>query len=438
MTAPNTGASSSPISSAQLFERWRRHQDRQARDELIQRFLPLARKLARRYVQSSEPYEDLVQVASLGLVKAVERFDPDRGFAFSSFAVPTIVGELKRYFRDTAWALHVDRGAQERARKITDAQQKLSSRSGRMPTVDELAQYLEMSQEEVLDGLQTAEAYGAVSLDAPMSTEDDEESSRLDAIGSEDERLALVNDHATIFAAARHLPTREREILYLRFGEDLTQSEIADRVGVSQMQVSRLLRRSLHRLRELTEERSYRPLAHQRPYQRRRPPAASAAPPTKKPISHSTTAMTRTIQRKWTANPSPPNRARIKSSTSRATISLPFRSASTMLAAVAATTRPGAGTCAGKRMTPCRGRLVDRRPALARIFPVGLATRARQHVVALIRRVLDGPAGRMLIAVAGVLDQFLLGLLEALGLPLAGFGQRALGLIRLTLDRRRL
>jgi RNA polymerase sigma-B factor len=244
------------VPSAQLFERWRHSKDRQARDELIQRFLPLARKLARRYVQSSEPYEDLVQVASLGLVKAVERFDPDRGFAFSSFAVPTIVGELKRYFRDTAWALHVDRGAQERARKITDAQQKLSSRSGRMPTVDELAQYLEMSQEEVLDGLQTAEAYGAVSLDAPVSSEDDEESSRLDSIGADDQRLELVDDHATIFAAARHLPTREREILYLRFGEDLTQSEIAERVGVSQMQVSRLLRRSLHRLRELTEERA--------------------------------------------------------------------------------------------------------------------------------------------------------------------------------------
>jgi RNA polymerase sigma-B factor len=255
MSATSNTGGSTQVPSAQLFERWRRDKDRQARDELIERFLPLARKLARRYVQSSEPYEDLVQVASLGLVKAVERFDPDRGFAFSSFAVPTIVGELKRYFRDTAWALHVDRGAQERARKITDAQQKLSSQSGRMPTVDELAQYLEMSQEEVLDGLQTAEAYGAVSLDAPLSNEDDEESSRLDSIGEEDERLELVDDHATIFAAARHLPTREREILYLRFGEDLTQSEIAERVGVSQMQVSRLLRRSLHRLRELTEER---------------------------------------------------------------------------------------------------------------------------------------------------------------------------------------
>ena len=243
--------------TAQLFERWRRSNDRQARDELIERFLPLARKLARRYSQSSEPYEDLVQVASLGLVKAVERFDPGRGFAFSSFAVPTIVGELKRYFRDTAWALHVDRGAQERARRITDAQQKLSARTGRMPTVDELAQYLEMSQEEVLDGLQTAEAYGAVSLDAPVG-EDDEETSRLEAIGADDQRLELVDDHATIFAAARHLPTREREILYLRFGEDLTQSEIAERVGVSQMQVSRLLRRSLARLRELTEERTGR------------------------------------------------------------------------------------------------------------------------------------------------------------------------------------
>jgi len=252
----DTGGPTHEVPSTQLFQRWRRHKDRAARDELIERFLPLARKLARRYVQSSEPYEDLVQVASLGLVKAVERFDPDRGFAFSSFAVPTIVGELKRYFRDTAWALHVDRGAQERARKITDAQQKLSSRTGRMPTVDELAQYLEMSQEEVLDGLQTADAYGAVSLDAPLSTEDDEDSSRLDAIGEADQRLELVDDHATIFAAARHLPAREREILFLRFGEDLTQSEIAERVGVSQMQVSRLLRRSLHRLRDLTGERT--------------------------------------------------------------------------------------------------------------------------------------------------------------------------------------
>ena len=241
--------------SAALFRRWRRFSDRAARDELIARYLPLARKLARRYMTSSEPYDDLVQVASLGLVKAVERFDPDRGFAFTSFAVPTIVGELKRYFRDSGWALHVDRAAQERARKVLDAQGKVSARTGRPPTVSELAQYLEMSEEDVLDGLQTAEAYDTVSLDAPMSGDSDGVASRIETFGGGDHRLSLVDDQATIFAAAKHLPQREREILFLRFGADLTQTEIADRVGVSQMQVSRLLRRSLERLRDLTDDR---------------------------------------------------------------------------------------------------------------------------------------------------------------------------------------
>jgi RNA polymerase sigma-B factor len=252
--APTFGVPVTAIGSRELFERWQRRRDLRARDELIERFLPLARKLARRYVSSSEPYEDLVQVASLGLVKAVERFDPRRGYAFTSFAVPTIVGELKRYFRDAGWALHVDRGAQERARKVIDGQHLISAKTGRQPRIDELAQYLEISEEEVLDGLQTAEAYGTVSLDAPVSS-DDSVTSRLEAIGDDDERLELVDEQATIFAAAKHLPDRERWILYLRFGEDLTQSEIAEVVGVSQMQVSRLLRRSLHRLRELTDDR---------------------------------------------------------------------------------------------------------------------------------------------------------------------------------------
>jgi RNA polymerase sigma-B factor len=243
--------------SVVLFRRWRRFSDRAARDELIARYLPLARKLARRYMTSSEPYDDLVQVASLGLVKAVERFDPDRGFAFTSFAVPTIVGELKRYFRDSGWALHVDRAAQERARKVLDAQGKVSARTGRPPTVSELAQYLEMSEEDVLYGLQTAEAYDTVSLDAPVSGSGDTDGvvSRLESFGGGDYRLSLVDDQATIYAAAKHLPQREREILFLRFGADLTQTEIAERVGVSQMQVSRLLRRSLQRLRDLTDDR---------------------------------------------------------------------------------------------------------------------------------------------------------------------------------------
>jgi RNA polymerase sigma-B factor len=255
LTATTAGTSAATSGSSELFVRWHRFEDRRARDELIERFLPLARKLARRYAASSEPYEDLVQVASLGLVKAVERFDPTRGFAFTSFAVPTIVGELKRYFRDSGWALHVDRSAQERARKIIDAQQEITSRTGRSPTVNELAQFLEISEEEVLDGLQTADAYDAISLDAPLQSTEDGTTTRLDAIGGTDDRLELVDEQATIYAAARHLTRRERQILFLRFTEDLTQTEIAERVGVSQMQVSRLLRRSVQRLRELTDER---------------------------------------------------------------------------------------------------------------------------------------------------------------------------------------
>lgn len=253
MVAATTGAPA--VDSAQLFEQWRTNHDRRARDELIERFLPLARKLARRYTPSSEPYDDLVQVASLGLVKAVERFDPDRGYAFTSFAVPTILGEIKRHFRDTGWALHVDRGAQERARKVIEAQQRISAHARRPPTVRELAEYLEMTDEDVLEGLQTAEAYDTISLDAPRQGDGDDTTSRLDSIGDDDERLGLVDDQTTIFAAARHLPQRERQILFLRFGADLTQTEIADRVGVSQMQVSRLLRRSVQRLRELTDDR---------------------------------------------------------------------------------------------------------------------------------------------------------------------------------------
>ncbi len=250
--------SSAPVAhaaSAELFHRWRTDADRAARDRLIEQFLPLARKLARRYTSPSEPYEDLVQVASLGLLKAVQRFDPDRGYAFTSFAVPTILGELKRYFRDSGWALHVDRSAQERARRVIVAQQRISAQTGHRPTIAELCQYLECSEEEVLDGLQTAEAYEAVSLDAPLQANASGVTTRLETLGTEDDRLELIDVQATIFAAAKHLPQRERQILYLRFGEDLTQGEIAKRVGVSQMQVSRLLRRSLQRLRELTGDR---------------------------------------------------------------------------------------------------------------------------------------------------------------------------------------
>ena len=247
-----SSASATAADSAALLTQWRRYRDRRARDELIERFLPLAHKLARRYIRSGEPYEDLVQVASLGLVKAVERFDPDLGFAFTSLAVPTILGELKRYFRDSSWALHVERGAQERARQVTRAQQAITARTGRSPTISGLSQYLELSEEDVLEGLQAAEAFDAISLDAPVA-DDDPAASRLDSLGAYDDQLELIDESATVFAAARHLPERERRVLFLRFGEDLPQSEIARRMGVSQMQVSRLLRRSLERLRQLTQ-----------------------------------------------------------------------------------------------------------------------------------------------------------------------------------------
>jgi len=239
------------VESRELFGRWHKLGDRRARDELVERFLPLARKLAHRYRGAHEPYDDLLQVASLGLVKAVDRFEPDRGTAVSSFAVPTILGELKRYFRDLGWSVHVPRGAQERALKVEDAQQKLSTRKGHPPTVPELAEYLEYSIEEVLGALETAGAHHAVSLDAPHTDEDGSSAPLAAAFGEVDARFALIEDGLTIASAARQLPIHERQVLELRFVEDLTQTQIAEKIGVSQMQVSRILRHALERLREL-------------------------------------------------------------------------------------------------------------------------------------------------------------------------------------------
>jgi RNA polymerase sigma-B factor len=241
------------VDNETLFLRWQQHRERAARDELVRRFLPLARKLARRYSGAREPFDDLLQVASLGLVKAVDRYDVSRGTAFSSFAVPTILGELKRYFRDLGWAVHVPRGAQELAVKVEEATQRLSTRSGHAPTVSELAQFLEIEIGDVLDALETARAHHASSLDAPHDDGEGESGSLVDSFGSEDPSLLLADDRVTVDDAARLLTEREREVLRLRFAEDLTQTQIANRVGVSQMQISRILRRAVARLGELTE-----------------------------------------------------------------------------------------------------------------------------------------------------------------------------------------
>ena len=235
-----------------LFERWQRDKDPRARDYLVERYLPLARRLAARYRgRAGEPFDDLLQVASLGLLHAIDRFDPDRGTAFSSFAVPTILGYLKRYFRDAGWSVHVPRGAQELALKVQEAERAISPRLGRSPTADELAQYMEVSVEQVIDGLEAAAAHHATSLEESHDELDGESQLLSDLLGDDDPRFDQIDASLTIASAARELSKRELRVLELRFYGELTQSEIAKRIGVSQMQVSRILRRALAHLREL-------------------------------------------------------------------------------------------------------------------------------------------------------------------------------------------
>jgi len=234
----------------EAFRRLRRTNDPALRDELIETALPLAHQVARRYVRGGEPFDDLIQVARLGLVKAVDRFDAEREVAFSTYAVPTMVGEIKRHFRDTGWAIHLPRSLQERVLKVENAEKALSGRLGRNPTVAELGEHLELSAEEILEALEASHAYETRSLDAPAPAEDDDGRSAAETIGDEDARFELVDDLRAVATALKTLPVRERRILHMRFMEDMTQSEIAEKIGVSQMQVSRLLRRSLHQLRE--------------------------------------------------------------------------------------------------------------------------------------------------------------------------------------------
>jgi RNA polymerase sigma-B factor len=232
-----------------LFVRYQRHGDLHARDELVRRFLPLARRLARRYERASEPLDDLVQVASVGLVKAIDRFEAEQGSGFSSYAVPTILGELKRHFRDSGWALHVPRGLQERVLKVNEAVEHLSGELGRSPAPQQVAARLGLPVEDVLEAMEAGAAYDTVSLDAPLRSNEDERATFADSIGETDERFELVEHSVTLGRALRAMPERERTILFLRFAEGLTQVEIAERIGISQMHVSRLIRRALERLR---------------------------------------------------------------------------------------------------------------------------------------------------------------------------------------------
>jgi RNA polymerase sigma-B factor len=235
-----------------LLSRYHHGGDRSARDQVIERFIPLARSLATRYTRSREPLDDLVQVACVGLVKAVDRFDLQRELTFATFAVPTILGELRRHFRDTGWDLHVPRGLQERALKVEQAGQELSKRLGRSLTPGDIAEATGLSLEEVTEAMSARSvASETMSLDQPAAGQT--EGSVTEVIGMEDERFDLIDHTATIEPILNALPERERRILHMRFAQDMTQAEIADHIGVSQMQVSRLLRRSIARLSAVSE-----------------------------------------------------------------------------------------------------------------------------------------------------------------------------------------
>jgi RNA polymerase sigma-B factor len=236
-----------------LLERYHDGGDPAAREALVERFLPLARQLARRYQRGGEPLDDLVQVASLGLLKAIDRFDPRRETAFSSFAVPTILGELKRHFRDKGWSVRVPRDLQELAVKVDRVGEQIGGEIGRAATPAEIAEAIGASTEQVLEAREAAAAYRAVSLDRPRDEEDEDAAGIADSVGAEDPGFGLAEDAATVQRLMRVLTDREREVLRLRFEEDLTQSEIGERVGVSQMHVSRLIRQSVARLREVAE-----------------------------------------------------------------------------------------------------------------------------------------------------------------------------------------
>ncbi|MFN2524632.1 MAG: RNA polymerase sigma factor SigF [Mycobacteriales bacterium] len=233
------------------------HDPRRARlrDELVEAHIPLVEYLARRFRNRGEPLDDLIQVATIGLIKSVDRFDLERGVEFSTYATPTIVGEIKRHFRDKGWAIRVPRRLQELKLSLTKATSELSQKNGRSPTVAELATHLQMSEEEILEGLESANAYSAVSLDAPDGGDDDSPAVA-DTLGMMDDSLEGVEYRESLKPLLEKLPPREKRILLLRFFGNMTQSQIAAELGISQMHVSRLLARTLAQLRQglLVEE----------------------------------------------------------------------------------------------------------------------------------------------------------------------------------------
>jgi RNA polymerase sigma-B factor len=239
---------------ANLLRRYAQTRDPELREQLVHRYLPLARYAAAQYRHGPEPFDDLVQVASLGLLKAIDRYDPVRGAAFSSYALPTMSGELRRHFRDRSWAVRPPRDLQEQALAVERATEVLGRELGRAPTIEEIAQHTDNDVETVLEAREALSARLSTSFSAPVRGSDDDELDVGSRLGGEDDGYAIAEHRATIGALTKTLTPREREIVRLRFEEDLTQSEIGQLVGLSQMHVSRVLRLAVDKLRAAARE----------------------------------------------------------------------------------------------------------------------------------------------------------------------------------------
>ncbi len=242
------------LSERELLVRARIHGDAAAREELITRYLPLVKSLARRFASRGQPVEDLVQVGSIGLIKAIDRFDLDRGVELSTYATPTIMGEIKRYFRDKGWAVKVPRALQDLNVKLNRVIEQLTVQLRRSPTIAELAAAAQVTEEEVVEALESGRAYSSVSLFSGGSGEDDDSLELLDVLGSEEEAYEVFERRRMLAPAMSRLDPRERLILHLRFFEGMTQTQVAARIGISQMHVSRLIRKSIENLRQYMAE----------------------------------------------------------------------------------------------------------------------------------------------------------------------------------------
>ena len=251
MTSKTSGKSAwDKEKTRELFRRFKEEGDMDAREKLVMSHLNLVRFIANKFKNRGEPIDDLIQVGYLGLLKAIDRFDPSRGLEFTTFATPTIMGEIKRHFRDKGWSVRVPRRLQELSAKVNQATDTLTSQLQRSPTIAEIADYLDATVDEVLEAMESSSAYSSVSLEAPSGADDDDTPSVIDRYATEDSDLALTDDRIIIEEALASFSPRERDVIEMRFLKGMTQIEIAEKLGISQVQVSRLLRRTLKKIQD--------------------------------------------------------------------------------------------------------------------------------------------------------------------------------------------